>query len=287
MKIVIDNLHIEKVYLPDVPRETTDIKQATADITSALNNSVVPESVIAELRKRCDEKDHAYNKLRQRFDHKLAAYSDVSKEVENLEQSNVFLRAKLAKNESSHVSLETHRNALYEKTGVITRMREELRELAEEHREWGDKNDRLEARRKELDKANVKLRRELELTITENDKLHGEVLELNQLLALDKGPASTTPANKEETNGENPVIPPKPMRKHRANMTKEEVWQVRRFFKAGRKNIWIINQTGLDDAAVSRLRTGKSYKSVPPEPKGKPVCLRVGWGITGNKKETK
>ena len=55
------------------------------------------------------------------------------------------------------VTLAYHDGLMMDWKTKYTRRGEALRELTAEHVEWGDKNDRLEARRKELQVANTEL----------------------------------------------------------------------------------------------------------------------------------
>ena len=76
-------------------------------------------------------------------------------------------------------------------------------------------------------------------------------------------------------------------RKYRQRMTDEEVWQIRRFIKAGRSNVWIAKQTGLKASALGKIRRGETYADIAAEPKGSPICLHVGWGVTKQTKKDK
>ncbi|RLC12028.1 MAG: hypothetical protein DRI24_17935 [Deltaproteobacteria bacterium] len=76
----------------------------------------------------------------------------------------------------------------------------------------------------------------------------------------------------------------KPPLTRRPLLSDEEVWQLRRFFKRGRKDVWIIDRTGLPATTVNKVRHNQSYASVPAEPESAPICLHVGWEAT---KQTK
>jgi hypothetical protein len=91
---------------------------------------------------------------------------------------------------------------------------------------------------------------------------------------------------------EDPRLNLRSKRPRHGSLNTNEVWQLRRYFKSGRKNAWIQERMGLSSAAVSQFKTGKTYKKVPPEPKMvkeavKPTTVHAGEGVIVQKKGSK
>ena len=82
-----------------------------------------------------------------------------------------------------------------------------------------------------------------------------------------------------------PFLNLRPKRGKKCNLNKNEVWQLRRYIKSGRRNNWIEERMGLSSAAVSQAKTGRTYKKVPSEPKVKQeeVTAHAGYGIISQK----
>lgn len=80
---------------------------------------------------------------------------------------------------------------------------------------------------------------------------------------------------------EDPFLNLRPKRPRSGSLNKNEVWQLRRYIKSGRRNIWIEKRMGLSSAAVSQCKTGSTYLKVPPEPKvkKKTTTVHVGEGV--------
>lgn len=88
---------------------------------------------------------------------------------------------------------------------------------------------------------------------------------------------------------ETPFLNLRPKRPARGSLNKNEVWQLRRYIKSGRRNNWIMERMGLSSAAVSQCKTGKTYSKVPPEPvlKNKPTTVHAGEGVIEQKSGAK
>ena len=88
---------------------------------------------------------------------------------------------------------------------------------------------------------------------------------------------------------ETPFLNLRPKRPAKGSLNKNEVWQLRRYIKSGRRNKWIMERMGLSSAAVSQCKTGRTYKKVPPEPKlkDKPTTVHAGEGVIEQKSGAK
>ena len=84
---------------------------------------------------------------------------------------------------------------------------------------------------------------------------------------------------------EKPRLTVRSQRTKNCSLTTAEVWQVRRYLKSGRRNTWIEKKMGMSSAAVSQIKSGKSYKKVPKEPRPKPTTVHAGEGVIEQKKK--
>ena len=198
--------------------------------------------------------------------------------------------------------------------GRNAELRNGMRELEDEHKEWGDKNDRLSARCTKLTKDIQQLR--YKFTKLNNDhpfvetvhRLRKERDELkNRLIACEEVTrrirkerdelldAATKPTAKPESlsdlidaehEKENPVthtLKGTP-RVHKAQLTNEQVWAIRRFVKMNRLNSWISMHLSIPIQTINKVRNNQTYTGVPSEPTRKPVTVKAGKGEVSNDK---
>jgi len=86
---------------------------------------------------------------------------------------------------------------------------------------------------------------------------------------------------------ETPFLNLRPKRPAKGSLNKNEVWQLRRYVKSGRRNNWIMERMGLSSAAVSQIKNGKTYLKVPPEPRTKSTTVHAGEGVIDQSKKAK
>jgi len=72
---------------------------------------------------------------------------------------------------------------------------------------------------------------------------------------------------------------PVKIKKRGPNLTKEQVWQIRRFVDMGRVTAWISNHMKISSSTVERVKNNKSYNHIPPEPKPRPMVVKPGLGV--------
>ena len=278
MKITIDNVHIEKLYVPAVPRGTKDsnamplkehnnILKGWRDENerlSSLNQTLKdlpPDTVTTKYH---DELMDAWERKRAKFNERHEALKVRRKE---LQDANTELSAKLVEDAKDHNNLrDSHQEILL----INERLRktektqnERMLEIVAQRDEAWNERDNIKALR-----STIKF---LE------DKVAGYELGFNKE-QVEKECRDT--ADLPPKKVDNKLTAKGKKRQNRRMLTEEEVWQIRRFIKAGRSDVWIERQTQLPSQTTSKIRHGRSYTNVRPEPKGQPVCLRVGWGIT-------
>jgi len=173
----------------------------------------------------------------------------------------------------------------------IARLRDALNELTAEHIEWGGKNDRLEARRKELQDANTQLSAKLVEDAKTYDQLRASFqqkqADLENVMAdaqhwkdrCTELQEKLGTLRKERDELLDAATKPEKKRKYRKKLTDEEVWRVRRLIKNGRSDIWIQRQVGIPNLIVNRIRHGKNYTAVPEEPPHPPTKVHAGHGV--------
>ncbi|RLC02966.1 MAG: hypothetical protein DRH90_12480 [Deltaproteobacteria bacterium] len=83
---------------------------------------------------------------------------------------------------------------------------------------------------------------------------------------------------------ESPFLNLRPKRPVKGGLNVNEVWQLRRYIKSGRRNCWIQKRMGLSSAAVSQMKNGRTYQKVPPELKlNKETTVHAGEGVISQK----
>lgn len=112
-------------------------------------------------------------------------------------------------------------------------------------------------------------------TIDKMPKFSGHSLIKGKWIYIKQPPLSQLAAD------ETPFLNLRPKRSRSGSLNKNEVWQLKRYIKSGRRNKWIMERMGLSSAAVSQCKTGKTYTKVPPEPevKNKTTTVHVGEGV--------
>ena len=112
-------------------------------------------------------------------------------------------------------------------------------------------------------------------TIDKMPKFSGHSLIKGNWIYIKQPPLSQLAAD------EDPFLNLRPKRPAKGTLNKNEVWQLRRYIKSGRRNVWIMERMGLSSAAVSQAKNGKTYKKVPPEPKvkKKTTTAHAGEGV--------
>ena len=88
------------------------------------------------------------------------------------------------------------------------------------------------------------------------------------------------------------VVPDKSERKTKKRgmgvpqLGKSDVWAVRRYLAKGKSNAWIAKQVDCSPNVVWRVKSGLSYKNVPPEPHQSVTNIHAGHGVVkqGKKK---
>lgn len=73
--------------------------------------------------------------------------------------------------------------------------------------------------------------------------------------------------------------PPKRKRK----LSKDEVWAIRRYLKAGHRNTDIARRINCTQNVVWRVKAGRSYKNVPSEPHPSTTNIHAGHGVVKQK----
>ena len=112
-------------------------------------------------------------------------------------------------------------------------------------------------------------------TIEKMPKFSGHSLIKGKWIYIKQPPLNQLAADEE------PFLNLRPKRPAHGSLNKNEVWQLRRYLRSGRRNIWIEERMGLSSAAVSQARTGKTYQNVPEEPKRvkKTTTVHAGEGV--------
>ena len=153
-------------------------------------------------------------------------------------------------------------------------------ELATEHEEWGSKNDRLEAKRGELQDAvskqkaligtHIDLGKQQATYIAQlEDKVAGYELGMGKV-EVEKEIAKPT-----KKKGKGKTVKGTP-RMYAKKLTEQQVWAIRRWAREGKSNSWISHEGSHLISTVSKVLRGETYATVPMEP---PVKVRAGHGV--------